>query len=125
MIEYKKLGSLNIESINLWAHVGVLEQERLHGQAFLLDITIWHDLDNAAIEDNLLKSVDYSFAIKYIQELALDINCMTIEHFSEQILNCLEKLYGSVPMKIHLKKCSPPVSGFSGIVSVGRTRNLS
>ena len=124
MIKAYKSNCLKIEGINLWAHVGVLEEERLYGQAFLLAVTIWIQFDDTAMEDNLSKSADYSFAVKLVQELALDINCMTIEYFSEQILNCLENFYGALPIEIILTKCSPPIPGFDGTVSIKRTRNL-
>ena len=35
---------------------------------------------------------------KAIQKLSVEINCLTIEYFSDQILNTLETLYGSIPM---------------------------
>ena len=60
----------------------------------------------------------------YGQELAYEVKCLTIETFSDQILDLLEDLYGSVPIRVCLKKCSPPVSGFSGTVAIERTRNF-
>ena len=123
MSKLAKSNFIHIDGINLWAHVGVLDKERLHGQKFLLDITIWIDLNQAAKEDDLLKTADYSHAVICIQQLAQGINCKTIEYFSEQILNSLEDLYGTVPIQIILKKCSPPISGFTGTVSIKRIRN--
>ncbi len=124
MTNSRPLSSIHVQSINLWAHVGVLEQERLLGQAFLLDFTIWIDLETAAKNDDLSKTADYSLAVKSIQELSSEINCFTIEHFSELIFNRLEALYGLVPIKILLKKCNPPIDGFSGSVSIDRGRNM-
>ncbi|WP_036917888.1 MULTISPECIES: dihydroneopterin aldolase [unclassified Prochlorococcus] len=122
MSSRSNLSRINIETINLWSHVGVLEDERLLGQSFLLDISIWVDVEEAGREDDLLKSTDYSLAIISIQELALKIECFTIECFSEQILNTIESLYGRIPMHILLRKCSPPIDGFTGSVSIERDR---
>ena len=116
-------GVVVVNSLHLWSHVGVLDQERLFGQSFLLDFKLWLDLDKAAIEDNLSATADYSIAIIELQQLALNTNCFTLEHFSELILNHLEGLYGNIPMKIFLRKCSAPVPGFHGIVGVERYRN--
>ena len=114
----------SIESLNLWSHVGVLDHERLLGQSFLLDFTIWIDLESAALNDELSKTADYSLAIKSIQQLSSEINCLTIEHFSQLIFERLEALYGFIPIQIFLKKCNPPINGFSGSVSIKRSRNL-
>tara|TARA_Y100001968_G_scaffold3728_1_gene3269 strand:+ start:21342 stop:21719 length:378 start_codon:yes stop_codon:yes gene_type:complete len=117
-------GVIHVHEVNLWAHVGVLEHERLLGQEFIADFRFWLDLDSAAVSDELSKSIDYSHAIKEVQKLSFQIHCLTIEKYSDQILDCLEELYGSIPMSVLLRKCSPPVSGFSGSVSVERWRNF-
>ncbi|AAQ00115.1 MULTISPECIES: dihydroneopterin aldolase [Prochlorococcus] len=115
--------SIHVEGINLWAHVGVLEKERLLGQLFLLDFTLWLDLETACKSDDLSLSADYSLAIKSLQQLSFQIRCKTIEYFSEQILDRLEMLYGTVPIRISLEKCYPPIDGFTGSVSIQRNRN--
>ncbi len=117
------LGVIHINDINLWAHVGVLEQERLLGQYFSLDITLWVDVKESALTDDLSFTADYSLAIKGLQRLAFDIQCLTIEAFTEHILDFLDKLYGSIPKRVLLKKINPPINGFLGSVSIERSRN--
>tara|TARA_Y100001968_G_C19275103_1_gene676300 strand:+ start:220 stop:606 length:387 start_codon:yes stop_codon:yes gene_type:complete len=119
------LSAIHINDINLWAHVGVLESERKEGQSFLLNLSFWLDLEESSRLDQLEKSIDYSVAIKAIQNLSYKIQCFTIEYFSDQILNELEALYGHVPMIIMLQKCSPPIAGFTGSVSIEKKRNFS
>ena len=116
-------GAIHIRNARVWAHVGVLEHERIAGQWFSLDISLWLNLDLAATNDDLSATCDYSLAIRDLQNLATQLNCLTIEHFSEQILNRLEALYGAIPMKVHLRKCNAPVHGFDGIVEVERLRH--
>ena len=117
-------GIIHVNEINLWSHVGVLGEERLLGQPFSLDFSIWLDIDEVSQKDDLSFTVDYSLAIKRVQELAFKMNCFTIEKFSEKILDLLEDLYGNVPIRISLKKCSPPVPGFFGTISIEKTRNF-
>ena len=114
--------AIHVSEINLWSHVGLLERERLLGQAFSLDFSLWLQLDSAAKNDDIDHTADYSIAIKKIQQLSFEINCLTIEHYSDRILDLLEDLYGAVPMRVCLCKCNPPVDGFSGTVSVERRR---
>ncbi len=124
MKDYKHtLSSIEISGINLWSHVGVLEKERKLGQSFILDIILWVDINKAAIDDKLSSTFDYSLAVTSIQELALELRCETIEYFSECILEKLEELYGAIPMEISLQKCSPPIDGFLGSVSINRKKN--
>ena len=124
MSQFNNLSVIHIKAINLWAHVGVLESERIHGQRFLLDISFWLDLDESSKLDQLDKSIDYSEAIKAVKKLSFEIKCLTIEYFSDQILNLLESLYGTVPIHILLTKCSPPIDGFTGHVLIEKKRNF-
>ena len=117
------MDALHVRDLRLWAHVGVLDSERRDGQWFALDLSFQIDLSSAAADDDLGASLDYSEAIIALQDLARTIRCLTIEHFSEQILDRLEALYGSVPIWLRLCKCSPPVPGFTGTVMVERSRH--
>ena len=125
MSQFHDLSAIHIKDINLWAHVGVLESERINGQSFVLDISFWLDLDESSKLDQLDKSIDYSHVIKAVQTLSFKISCLTIEYFSDQILNLIESLYGQVPVNILLKKCAPPIHGFTGCVLIEKKRNFS
>ena len=112
-----------VRGLRLWAHVGVLEQERQLGQWFELDLELGWDLAAAAAGDDLSATLDYSLAIKALQRQAGEIRCLTLEHWSERILQLLEQLYGPVPMALELRKCAAPVPGFGGTVAVRRQRH--
>ena len=56
--------ALHVSDVRLWAHVGVLESERRHGQWFSLDFSLWLDFEKAAREDDISATADYSIAIK-------------------------------------------------------------
>ena len=114
---------LHVRDLRLWAHVGVLESERRDGQWFVLDLSFQLDLSSAAADDDLGATLDYSEAIIALQDLACTIHCLTIEHFSEQVLDRLDAMYGAVPVWLRLSKCSPPIAGFTGTVMVERSRH--
>jgi dihydroneopterin aldolase len=116
------MDAIHIRDLELWAHVGVLEQERRDGQWFRLDIKFELDLSSAAVADDLSASLDYSLAIQALQMLGREICCLTIEHFSERVLDRLQELYGPVPIWLRLTKCAAPVPGFRGLVAVERSR---
>ena len=115
--------ALHISDLRVWAHVGVLDHERRDGQWFSLDLSMWLDLDDAARNDDLSRSADYSRAVQAVQSLANSLQCQTIEHFSERVLALLEELYGPVPMRVLLRKCAAPIPGFGGTVAVERHRH--
>ena len=111
-----------VRGLRLRAHVGVLEHERQMGQWFELDFSLGWELTAAAVADDLSKTLDYSRAIQALQLQARGLRCLTLEHWSDRILQVLEDLYGPVPIWLELRKCQAPVPGFSGIVAVQRSR---
>ena len=117
------MDALHVRDLRLWAHVGVLDSERQDGQWFALDLSFQLDLSSAAADDDLGATLDYSEAIIALQDLARTIRCLTIEHFSEQVLDRLDAMYGAVPVWLRLSKCSPPIAGFTGTVMVERSRH--
>jgi dihydroneopterin aldolase len=116
---------IEVRGLRLWAHVGVLEQEREEGQWFELAFRLGGDLAVAARDDDLAASYDYAQAITALQAQARTIRCLTIEHYSERILALLEECYGAIPLEIELIKCHPPIAGFTGLVAVRRRRRCS
>ncbi|CAK6698283.1 Dihydroneopterin aldolase [Synechococcus sp. CBW1107] len=115
--------AIHLHALRLWAHVGVLERERELGQWFELSLSLWHDLGPAGRSDDLRDSLDYSLAIRALQEQARTIRCLTLEHYAERMMECLEQLYGPVTQRLILTKCAAPVPGFSGLVQVERWRH--
>lgn len=117
--------AIHVQGLRLWAHVGVLEHERALGQWFELEFWLGGDLSDAAVTDDLSGSYDYVTAIEALRRLSRDLTCLTLEHFSERILDRLEQLYGPIPLRLELIKCHAPIAGFDGSVSVRRQRRWS
>ena len=111
-----------VRGLRLWAHVGVLTHERELGQWFEVDLALSVDLTAAARRDALSDTLDYSQLITALQQQARSIRCLTLEHYSERMLDLAQSLYGAVPIALELRKCSAPVPGFSGVVAVRRQR---
>ena len=116
------LDIIRVENLRLWAHVGVLEHERDHGQWFCVDLALHLDLSESARADSLAATADYSLGVQALQRLASEITCHTLEHFSERMFEELEGLYGALPMHLRLSKCHAPIPGFAGTVSLERWR---
>ena len=116
---------IHIHDLRLWAHVGVLDHERRDGQWFQLDITLGLDLSESATSDDLSATADYSLAVLALQQLVIGLRCLTIERFSEEVFEVMERLYGPLPMHLLLQKCHPPIAGFTGMVAIERRRNWS
>jgi dihydroneopterin aldolase len=50
---------IELRGLTVRGHHGVFERERSDGQEFVVDITVWIDLDRAAASDDLTDTLDY------------------------------------------------------------------
>ena len=50
---------IELRGLTVRGHHGVFEHERRDGQEFVVDITVWIDLDRAAASDDLTDTLDY------------------------------------------------------------------
>jgi len=50
---------ISLRGLTVRGHHGVFEHERRNGQEFVVDITVWIDLDRAGTTDDLADTVDY------------------------------------------------------------------
>ena len=113
-----KKNFLKIEKIELWARVGVLEQERKLGQLFNLDILLWSDFDECSENDDIKATLDYSLIIQKVKSHSKNFSCFTIEKYSEEIIKIIRIGFNPDRIKITLTKCRPPIDGFNGKVSI-------
>ena len=111
---------LKIDNIKLWARVGVLDEERKLGQLFKLDVLLWTDFKDCIENDDINRTVDYSKLIKLLKDHSKKILCFTIEKYSNEILEIIDKEFTINKVKIILTKCNPPITGFDGKVSIIR-----
>jgi len=111
---------LKIENVQLWAKVGVLQEERELGQLFSLDIFLWTDLDMCTANDDIKKTIDYSELVEILKDQSKKIYCFTIEKYSNKILEIIAQEFKLSKVKIILTKCNPPITGFDGKVSIVR-----
>ena len=111
---------LQIENIQLWARVGVLDEERNLGQLFSLDIFLWTDFENCTANDDIKKTVDYSKLVEILKNQSKKVYCFTIQKFSNKILEIIDEEFKLSKIKIILTKCNPPITGFDGKVAIVR-----
>jgi dihydroneopterin aldolase len=58
-----------LTGLRVRGHHGVFEHERRDGQEFLVDVTVWIDLDAAACTDRLADTLDYGALAERVAEI--------------------------------------------------------
>jgi len=106
-----------IKNLNLFGYHGVREEEKINGQNFLFNITIYIKKDSLA-SDDIENTVNYSDVIKLVKKINSKKRFNLLETLSQKvaakILN-MSQLIEKVNVKI--EKTSPPID--ENLQSVG------
>jgi len=102
---------IEVNGIQLYAFHGCLEEEALIGGKYEVDVRILTDFSDAALKDDLTKTIDYVAVNKIVAE-EMAIRSKLIEHVGARILNRLNsEISHPASYKVRIVKISPPING--------------
>jgi dihydroneopterin aldolase len=103
--------TIEVNGIKLYAFHGCLPEEGKIGGNYLVDVSLQTDFTEAAITDELIKTVDYVDINKIVKE-EMAIRSKLIEHVGQRIFNRIKKEVQNVDkLKIKVIKICPPING--------------
>ena len=108
-----------IENLELFGYHGVLEEEAVLGQKFIICARLFLDTREAGKDDDLSKSLDYSDVCRSIKDIVKNERCQLIECLAEIIAEKLLLTYDILKeVEITVKKPWAPVLVHLDSVSV-------
>ena len=103
--------TIEVNGIKLYAFHGCLPEEGKIGGNYIVDVSLQTDFTEAAISDELIKTVDYVDINKIVKE-EMAIRSKLIEHVGQRIFNRIKKEVQNVDkLKIKVVKICPPING--------------
>jgi dihydroneopterin aldolase len=103
--------TIEVNGIKLYAFHGCLPEEGRIGGHYLVDVSLQTDFTEAAITDELIKTVDYVDINKIVKE-EMAIRSKLIEHVGQRIFNRIKKEIQNVDkLRIKVIKICPPING--------------
>jgi dihydroneopterin aldolase len=105
--------------MEFYGYHGVLPEENVLGQRFLVDIIVEADLRKAAMMDELEQSVSYVDLYEICKMVVEGKPCKLIETVAEQIARqILTRLNKIIAVTIKVTKPDPPIPGHFQSVAV-------
>lgn len=102
--------AIEISGLRIWARHGVLPQERIIGNRYLVDATIYLDLAHAVQSDNLRDTINYADVVSLIIH-EMQTPSALLEHVAGRILQQIAKKFPKAQKaEIRIAKLSPPIS---------------
>ncbi|CAB4553973.1 unannotated protein [freshwater metagenome] len=111
---------IEIRSLRIFGHHGVMEHERKNGQYFIVDAKIWIDSERAAATDDISNTVSYAEIAQLISKNVGQNPVNLLETLSQRLAD--EILFSSRPwarkVKVTVSKPDAPIDLFFDTVAV-------
>lgn len=102
---------IEVNGIKCYAHHGCLPEEKSIGGHYIVDVHLTTDFSDAAVNDDLSKTIDYVL-INVIVTEEMAISSKLIEHVGQRILTRIKSEVQSLhSLRVKVTKVSPPING--------------
>jgi len=111
-----------LQNMMFYGFHGVHEYEREQGQRFYVDAEIAADLAQAAKDDNISATIDYTHVYNQIKEVMENHRFQLLEAVSAHIAEAILKATIATEVTIRIRKPSVPIPGPLDYVQVETSR---
>lgn len=113
------MNKIFINGMEFFAFHGHYDEEKVAGNKFLVDLTLWSDTSLAEKTDNLDDALNYQIAYALVKEVITNTKSNLLENIAANILKKLFQEFKQLPKaEIIIKKVSPPMGGQIAAVGV-------
>ncbi|KKD40011.1 MAG: dihydroneopterin aldolase [Limnoraphis robusta] len=117
------MDKIEIVGLRYYGYTGYLPEEKVLGQWFEVDLTLWLDLAVVGKSDLLEDTLDYRQATDCVRQQIETSKSDTIEYLATQMIQSLLQLDRVEKVCLRLTKVVPPIPGFPGKIAVELTRS--
>ncbi|GJM60085.1 MULTISPECIES: dihydroneopterin aldolase [Persicobacter] len=118
------MGKVTLEGMEFFAYHGFHKEEQKIGNKYGVDVEVKTNLLNAAIHDDLSKTVDYTHLYNIIK-VEMGIPAKLLENVAQRILMKIMREIPSVThCKVDISKFNPPIGGvcYRSKITIDRSR---
>lgn len=102
---------IRLKNMRFHAYHGVLEQEKLTGNLFVVNLLITAPLESALSSDKLTDTLNYAEVYAVVKE-QMEISSDLLEHVSGRILYALKEQFPTITaVQLEVSKDNPPFGG--------------
>jgi dihydroneopterin aldolase len=105
-------GTVRLVNAVFYGHHGVMQEEHRVGGRYEVDVSVGLDFEEAALHDDLTRTVDYEQVYEFVRKLVTENNFYLIEKLSYRIAQKVLDTYPNVEgVEVTVRKPNPPVGG--------------
>ena len=105
-------GTVRLVNAVFYGHHGVMQEEHRVGGRYEVDVSVGLDFEDAALHDDLTRTVDYEQVYEFVRTLVTENKFYLIEKLAYRIAQTVLETYPNVEgVEVTVRKPNPPVGG--------------
>ena len=105
-------GTVRLVNAVFYGHHGVMQEEHRVGGRYEVDVSVGIDFEEAALHDDLTRTVNYEQVYDFVRKLVTENNFYLIEKLAYRIAQTVIDTYPDVEgVEVTVRKPNPPVGG--------------
>ena len=109
---------IHLRGLEFYAYHGVLPEEQVLGQRFLIDMDLFSDLSEAGSSDQVEDTIHYGEVYQVIKECVTGESHQLLEHLAEAIAQRVLGQFSCTSVRVEVHKPQAPIPGIFRDVSV-------
>jgi len=109
---------IHLRGLEFFSYHGVLPEEQVLGQRFLIDIDLFSDLQRAGSSDQVEDTIHYGEVYQVIRTCVTEGRYLLIERLAEEIAQRVLREFACASVRVEVHKPQAPVPGIFRDVSV-------
>jgi len=110
--------TISLEGMEFYAYHGCFQEEKIIGTRFKVDVAMVCNVEEAAISDDISKTIDYQRVYAEIKQI-IDQPANILETIAHRILTQLKVVFPQIlHAKISVYKLNPSIGGQTKSVSI-------
>jgi len=116
---------VRINNARFYAHHGVFDHEKEHGNEFEVDIIMKCDLSGLKDSDDLNKTVNYHTVYKFAEKIFKESKCNLIETVNQNLcIGILEKFPLINSVKVRIRKPNAPLGIIDSVEIINKLKRV-
>ena len=109
---------IHLRGLEFYAYHGVLPEEQILGQRFLIDMDLFSDLHQAGSSDRVADTIHYGEVYQVIKTCVTKGKHLLLERLAEEIAQQVLRQFACKSVRVEVYKPQAPIPGIFKNVSV-------
>jgi len=110
--------TIHLRGLEFYAYHGVMPEEQVLGQRFLIDLDIFSDLRRAGSSDQVADTVHYGEVYQVIKACVTGERHQLLEHLAQDLAQRILEQFDCTAVRVEVHKPQAPIPGIFRDVSV-------